>query len=183
MFIAGTYNRELVEDSGRFDCPCCAQDRDFRLVRTWEYFHLYFIPLAKQRLVAEQVVCGECKQKFAITVLARRAQNGQMIQPIESQIPPSILDHFAKVVDFTDAAVQEIRRRHAQAKFGSEVVVRVECEPPDYHKINITFDYPIADERDWIGESNGIPVVIDREIAPEIQGSTVDFSAGQFVLT
>jgi Fe-S cluster assembly iron-binding protein IscA len=181
MFVAGTYSREIVEDSGRFDCPNCQQDRDFRLIRTWEYAHIYIVISFKQRLLAEHVVCGDCQRRFPITVLARRAQDGQLIQPIESQMPASILDQFAKVVDFTDAAVVEIKGRFAAGGFRDQVVVRVECEPRDDQKVTILFDYPIADDRDWLGESNGLPIVVSRDIAPKLQGATIDFVAGKFV--
>jgi Fe-S cluster assembly iron-binding protein IscA len=44
----------------------------------------------------------------------------------------------------------------------------------------IAFDIALADGRDWIGESNGIPVVVDRTVAPQLQGSTIDFREGEF---
>ncbi|MBC8353504.1 MAG: zinc-ribbon domain-containing protein [Planctomycetes bacterium] len=74
MIIWGNYDRDRNEDTGRFECPQCGSETDFTLVRTWNYFHIYFIPIAKQQLVAERILCEECNIAFPITVLAGNAQ-------------------------------------------------------------------------------------------------------------
>ncbi|MEZ6112717.1 MAG: hypothetical protein R3C99_17155 [Pirellulaceae bacterium] len=61
-------------------------------------------------------------------------------------------------------------------------VVRVTPDISDYRKVTIQFDFALADGRDWIGQSQGIPIVVDREVAPELQGRIIDFRDGDFVL-
>jgi Fe-S cluster assembly iron-binding protein IscA len=183
MIIFGHYNRDRIEDTGQFQCPQCNATCDFTLIRTWSYFHLYFIPIAKQALVAERIQCGNCYHSFPITVLAGVAAEVTSAFPADNGIAPSISDHFCNVVEFTDSAIEEIRRRHAAGRFGADVVVRVTPDRSEYPKVMIQFDYALADGRDWIGQSHGIPMVVDREYAPELQGSTIDFRDGNFVRT
>src|SRR5208337_3569559 len=40
------------------------------------------------------------------------------------------------------------------------------------------FDYALADGRDWIGESRGIGIIVDRRDAPLLLGRTIDFLNG-----
>lgn len=46
-----------------------------------------------------------------------------------------------------------------------------------------TFDIDVADGFDWVGESQGIPIVVDRRDAPELRGATIEFRGGEFVRT
>ena len=152
------------------------------LIRTWKYFHLYGIPVAKQELLGERILCNNCGSAFPITVLAGTAAAvGSQFQA-GSGMAHSLSDHFGNVVDLTDAAIDEIRKRHKAGRFDPDVVVRVTPDIADYRKVTIQFDFALADGRDWIGQSQGIPIVVDREVAPELQGRIIDFRDGDFVL-
>ena len=179
MIIWGHYNRDRPEDTGRFQCPQCDHDSDFTLIRTWKYFHIYFIPLVKQKLLAERIQCRNCTNAFPITVLAGTAHD--ITSAFEAGDVRSISDNFGNVIELTESAIEEIQQRHAKGQFDDDVVVRVEPDRSEHRKVTIAFDFPLADGWDWIGESNGIPIVVSRDVAPELQGCTIDFRYGDFV--
>jgi hypothetical protein len=183
MIIWGHYNRNRKEDTGQFRCPQCDSQSGFTLIRTWKYFHLYFIPVAKQELLGERIQCDNCNNAFPITVLAGTAADIKSAFDAGNGMAHSVSDNFGNVVDFTDAAIDEIRMRHADGRFDADVVVRVTPDPSEYRKVMIQFDFALADGRDWIGQSQGIPIVVDREVAHEMQGCTIDFRDGYFVRT
>ena len=120
---------------------------------------------------------------FPITVLAGTAR--EITAPFEAGDgdAQSISDNFGNVIALTDSATQEIQQRHAKAQFDEDVVVRVEPDQSDHRKVAIAFDFPLADGRDWIGASRGIPVVVSRDAAPELQGCIIDYLDGDFVRT
>jgi len=92
----------------------------------------------------------------------------------------SALDHFGNVVTLSDAAVVEISQRHAQGGYEHDVAVRVEIEDEHQRTCRIGFDYPEADGRDWIGDSKGITILVDRRDASSIHGSTIQYEDGIF---
>ncbi len=95
--------------------------------------------------------------------------------------PTSLSDNFGNIVELTEAACEEIKRRHATGQFGADVVVRIEPDSNVPTHVLVAFDFPLADGRDWIGESHGIPIVIDRRVAPELWGCRIDVCDGAFV--
>jgi len=173
--------RELNEDYGSFECPRCEREFEYRLIRTWSYFHLFFfIPVCKEHLISEHVRCSNCGEHFPVAVLAAGAQMveaGAALQPVDRSVQGSI----GNVVELSEAAVEEIRRRHGAGEFEPDVVVRVEPHQTSRHQLKVAFDFALADGRDWIGQSDGIPVVVDRRIAGTIHGVVVDFRDGEFV--
>lgn len=180
MIIWGHYNRQRPEDTGHFDCPQCDQNRGFTLLRTWKYFHIYFIPIVKEELVAEDVVCQECGGAFPVTVLVAGADDKSYAFMEGIGGPESVLDNIKNVVEFTDAALEEILQRYAMGKFDDDVAVRVEPDRSGPRAVRIAFDLALADGRDWIGQSQGFPIVIDRRVASELEGSIIDFNDGEF---
>lgn len=180
MIHWGHYHLERREDTGHFDCPQCEGDQTFTLLRTWNYFHIYFIPLLKQQLVAEKVLCNRCSSAFPITVLSKAAKTVTAFDA-DRDGAHSFFDNFGNVIEFTDAACEEIKRRLSAGKFGAEAVVRITPDSMAPNHVGVLFDFALADGRDWIGKSRGIPVVVDRNDARELQGAKVDFRDGTFV--
>lgn len=85
------------------------------------------------------------------------------------------------VIELTESAAAEVRRRRDAAGHPESVAIRVfptkwadaECE--------VQFDYPVSDGRDWVGVSMGVTVLIDKRDAELLQGRALDFSDGAFV--
>ena len=161
MFIWGSYERELQEGTGQFHCPRCNTDRDFTLIRTWLYSHIYFIPIAKQQLLAEHVVCIGCNRTFPTTVLSGEAESVSCFGTGRFGLS-SQADDSRNIVTLTASAVEEIKRRHFEGEFEPNVAVRIEPDIREPNRVSVAFDVLLDDGRDWIGESCGIPILVDR---------------------
>jgi hypothetical protein len=179
MLIWGYNDRERQEGAGQFWCPRCQAEQDYVLIRTWQYFHVYFIPLGKEELVGEHIVCAGCNHTFPSTVLTGEAESILPLGTAGTNLPSSGED---SIVTLTPSAVEEIRRRHFEGEFEANVAVRIEPDPREPNKVLLAFDMLLDDERDLICQSAGIPILVDRRIAHEVQGSTIDFRYGSFVV-
>jgi Fe-S cluster assembly iron-binding protein IscA len=183
MSIWGSYDLDQEVDSGRFYCPQCDVSQNFTLVRTWSYFHVFLIPLVRDQLVSERVVCNGCDSAFPITVLGSQAKSISAASAAGAADSHLLADNFGNIVELTTSAIEEVKRLHREGQLEPDVVVRIEPDTREPYKITVAFDFALADGRDWIGESQGIPIVVDRRVAPELQGSTIDFTNGVFVRT
>jgi Fe-S cluster assembly iron-binding protein IscA len=183
LFIHGHYERNKIEATGNFECPSCDSSQLYSLVRRWEIMHIYFIPLCKTKLIQEWIECGRCRSSFSITVLAGSTKERPSSFEPDRAPPLAFADSFRNVVEFTDVAMQEIKRRIIQGKFGADVVVRVEPLERMPKEVKITFDYALADGDDLIGKSHGLPVVVDRRVAAALDGWTIDYGNEVFFLT
>ena len=181
VFHFGHYSIERIEDRGRFHCPDCNEDRSYSLARCWNYLHVFFIPIGKDELLGERIVCDHCTQRYPITVLGRSACAIGSAYESGVEGEGSVSDTIGNIVELTEAACDEVKLRHARGQFPPDVVTRIEPDTATANYIKVTFDIPVADGRDWLGESQGIPIVISRRVAPQIQGCTVDFVEGEFV--
>jgi len=181
FFISGHYHRQRREAKGRFDCPQCNGTQAFTLLRTWNYYHIYFVPILKQQLVAEKVLCDRCSCAFPITVLSGEAKTVTAAFSAGREGDEPFIANFGNVVELTEAASEEINRRLTAGCFGPETVVRIAPDRMTPNHASVLFDFPLADGRDWIGQSRGIPIVVDRQDAEELQGFTIDFRHETFV--
>lgn len=93
-----------------------------------------------------------------------------------------LTDDRCHAVELTCAAKDEIVRRHSLADFGEDTVVRLEPVANHPFSVKVTFDFFVDDGNDWIGESNGICIVVDRTVIAELRASTIDFVGGEFVV-
>jgi hypothetical protein len=147
------------------------------MLRTYNYFHVYFIPFWRLDLISEQVVCERCGVAQPVTVLASDA--GRVTSPFVAGQDGggAVGENLGNVVTLTEEAVAEILRRHGAGTWTTEAAVRI---TPDSNGYAIAFDYPLTDGRDWIGHSHHIPLLVDRRDAPLLLGKTIDFRAGKF---
>lgn len=122
----------------------------------------------KQELLGERIQCERCNRAFPITVLAYVAVDDNAAFHADNRMAHSTFDNFGNVLALTDAAAGEIGRRHSAGRFDADVVVRVTPDPSDYRKVLIHFDFALADGRDCILQSQGIPIVIARGISARI---------------
>ena len=180
MIFWGNLDIERQEETGQFSCPSCSSASQYSIGRTYRYFHICFIPLARGSIIDQAVYCTTCNVKHSIAVLAGRAQ------PVRSAFEAGQFDNgsasasLGNVVSLTPQAAVEIRRRRALVSYGSEVVVRITPNDKARNEYQVAFDFPLADGQDWIGMSEGVPIVVDRRDAPLLLGRTVDFRDGKF---
>lgn len=85
------------------------------------------------------------------------------------------------VIELTESAAAEIRRRRDAAGHPESIAIRIfptkwadaECE--------LQFDWPVSDGRDLVGSSMGITILIDKRDAELLDGRALDFTEGAFV--
>jgi uncharacterized tellurite resistance protein B-like protein len=69
MIIFGTRGVKSTMSEGKFNCPQCETQRDYRLRKVTQFFTLYFIPLIPLGKKGEFVECRGCKGTFIPNVL------------------------------------------------------------------------------------------------------------------
>ena len=175
IIFFGTRTRVRREDTGEFNCPHCDFKAGFTLYRTHSYFHIYWIPLVRQGVVAEHVRCDSCHRNFPVAVLASCA--AQIDSPFTAGAVSgdSVADCLGNIVSLTDAAAHELHGRIVEAGFDSEVVVRITPDNSHSSTYSVAFDYAAADGRDWLGISQGLPIAVDRRDAPALHGKCIDY--------
>lgn len=98
MIIWGSRGLELKGPSGRFFCPDCNDERDYRRRKVQRFFTLYFIPLIPLEVVHESVGCLTCKQHFTLAALHYdpRAEREQISQELNQHFR-TVLGHFGRM--------------------------------------------------------------------------------------
>jgi len=81
MIIWGWKGREILQNKGRFYCPQCQCEQEYKRMRVSTYFTLYFVPLFETRHHGDFVQCGGCNAQFSTEVLQYK--------------PPTNLDRLA----------------------------------------------------------------------------------------
>jgi hypothetical protein len=90
-------------------------------------------------------------------------------------------DEFRKqVLELTVRAAEAIRSRRAAGGFPDNIGVRIAPSGHFDTAVEISFDFPVSDGRDWIGESHGLLILIDKSDEGALTGCTVDFEDGGF---
>lgn len=180
MILSGHYNRQFREEEGIFDCPSCATKSRFGLFRSYRYFHLYFIPLVRQGIVAEWVQCDACKTRHPVTVLGREARMIGSAYDAGHRAGQSVAETIGNIVVLSETAADEIVRLRKTSKYGADIVTRIMPDDARPNGVLIKFDYALADGSDWIGQSRSIAIVVDKRDAPQLHGCTIDYRDGAF---
>ncbi len=180
IIFFGTRSQVRREDTGEFTCPHCGTTTGFTLYRTYSCFHIYWIPLFRLGMLAEHVCCDSCHREYPVAVLASCATEVDSPYSAGAKAGNSVADCLGNIVSLTEAAAYELRRRIGEARFEGDAVVRI--TPDDSHgpTYSVGFDYAAADGRDWLGESQGLPIAIDRRDAPALHGKHIDYRDGVF---
>lgn len=84
------------------------------------------------------------------------------------------------ILEVSLLATEEIRSRMAKGGFSEELGVRITPTKWADSEVEITFDFPVSDGRDWVDESNGLLLLIEKEHEPEFSGKFLDFVDGKF---
>lgn len=174
MFFSVSYDSDDVIARGNFICPHCQKSAVFsqhRVTKKETGFAVFMAFGGVTDVIGEYVHCHGCGRNLDVSVLLEA----------NAEITASAVESSLRnIVTLSDAAVAEIRRRMTEGGFDSGVYVRLvpsregaECE--------VKFDYPYADDEEWLGRSQGLPIVIDRDLAELIMGFEVDFDGEQFL--
>ncbi len=91
--------------------------------------------------------------------------------------------HRKDVLDVSEAAATEIRSRMESRGFPADVGIRVRPTKWADNEVEISFDYPVSDGRDWVDESEGLLLLIDKRHEHQLSGRTLDFGDGAFRTT
>ena len=69
MVIIGIDERTRAVGSGKFNCPNCGPNREYRRLRRSQYATFFFIPLVQLAKLAETIYCNNCCRQFDTSVL------------------------------------------------------------------------------------------------------------------
>lgn len=115
IFIFGTKGRAVKKGEGRFFCPHCGGERNYKQYKLSTYFTLFFIPTFPIQKIADYVQCDACSSQFHLDVLNETAEKvllrsiyadgvaGMPLQMITKKLMNNGLNQFE-----ADAAVQKV---------------------------------------------------------------------------
>lgn len=84
------------------------------------------------------------------------------------------------VVVLTPDAAELTHKTITDRGFSPETALRVVLGKGDNSQIGVEYDVPLDDERDWVGESSGVVVLVEKAIASQLEGLTIDARDGQY---
>ena len=121
IFIFGTDTKSKQQGEGRFFCPQCSGQRNYRLFHVKEYFSLFFIPVLPMRSLDSYVECDECLTKFRQEVL-EYSPDQMMLQNIYQDavagMPLQMIERKMTNTGLSDveaqAAVHQVAKQFAQ---------------------------------------------------------------------
>ncbi len=176
------YQTEERGALGRFICPQCGADAAYEVRRIFSHcrFYVIVLPIAHSKAIFDESVrCTSCGARLPITALAADAPVVN-VSADEGAERGEIATSLGNVVVLSRSAAQEILRRFFSSKFKGKPVVRITPPLSADEGYLVGFDVALADGRDWIGESQGIGIVIDRRDTALLLGRTIDFHNGIF---
>ena len=92
----------------------------------------------------------------------------------------SVSDHRRDLVELEESAAQEIRARMASGGFADELAVRITPTRWADSEVAIAFDYPVSDGRDWIDESQGLTLLVEKRYEAQLSGRTIVYVDSRF---
>lgn len=124
MIIWGTRGLTRKGKPGRFFCPQCDGERDYRTVKVQRFFTLYFIPLIPMDVVYEGVRCETCASEFKPGVLGYdpRVEREAILREVHRGAVEILLT-FSALSGRNDPAHFEALRGHAEAIGCTDVTV------------------------------------------------------------
>lgn len=97
MFFIGVFGIENkdkeIETLNNLSCTKCNKEVTARLIKNYDYFHFFFIPLLKWN-ESYYVVCDQCKSVFTIPKEKGKAiENGENVQITYWDLKEVIIDN------------------------------------------------------------------------------------------
>ena len=90
--------------------------------------------------------------------------------------------HRKDLLTVSDDALAEIQARILKGKFPSEIGVRISPTKWADDDVEISFDYPVSDGRDWVGESRGLLLLVDKKDEDQLSGCQLNFRDDAFTV-
>lgn len=114
MIIWGTRGLTRKGKVGRFFCPQCDVERDYRTVKVQRFFTLYFIPVIPMDVVYEGVRCEACGSEYKPAVLGYdpRAEREAVQREVHKGLVEILLT-FSALSGRRDAATPRSSKRSA----------------------------------------------------------------------
>ena len=91
--------------------------------------------------------------------------------------------HKKKILELSTRAAEEIRSRMENGGFSEGLGVRITPTKWADSEVEIAVDYPVSDGRDWVDESDGLLLLIDKQHESRLSGCRLDFADGEFSAT
>lgn len=175
--------REKSVGTDQLVCPVCEVEKSFDHRRIVRYFHIYFIPLFPVEVAGEFYRCHSCGNDFSPELLHLTELGSADETGLGENTPDQngLKANLKNLVSLTDAAANEIKHRIQDADFEEFVAVRVIPERAGSN-VDIRFDLPVSDGREWMRKSNGLVILVDKNDADLVRNRTIDFRNGVFRL-
>ncbi|MEI8020271.1 MAG: hypothetical protein WCH39_18870 [Schlesneria sp.] len=73
-----------------------------------------------------------------------------------------------------------VQARILKGNFPSEIGVRISPTQWADDEVEISFDYPVSDGRDWVGEARGLLLLVDKKDEDQLSGCQLNFRDNAF---
>jgi Fe-S cluster assembly iron-binding protein IscA len=90
-------------------------------------------------------------------------------------------ENVRNIVALTAEASELGRETLKKRNYPTESVLRVIEQPGSHGSFDVQYDLPANDNRDWVGESSGVVILVAKEISDLLEGVTIDAKKGQYV--
>jgi Fe-S cluster assembly iron-binding protein IscA len=85
------------------------------------------------------------------------------------------------IVEFTPAAADFAKAAIHTRHYPEDTVLRIAQRHEQGSGFEVRYDLPSSEGADWIGETQGLMVVVEKAIADELNGVVVDMARDQYV--
>ena len=104
MILFGTRCLKSTIDQGRFDCPSCKSNEDYKHKTVKRFVTIYLIPAIPREKVGEIIECQNCKSTFTPDVLQFQQENSGFKFLAEYE---KALRHTLVMITLADGVVKE----------------------------------------------------------------------------
>jgi hypothetical protein len=84
-------------------------------------------------------------------------------------------------VELTPGAVELTKKKIQEHNYPSDTALRIIKQDDPTPSFEVKFDLLANDDQDWVGESSGIFVMIEKNIASQLEKFIIDAKNGEFI--
>jgi Fe-S cluster assembly iron-binding protein IscA len=129
----------------------------------------------------EYVRCSACDSLFRATILEQLGARRPLSQA-QREAEQQIAADPTRIVSFTAAALDAIRRRLLSGNYDADTAVRLSADPKDASRCVIQFDTLELNDADFMQRERELFIVIDRRELSALRGGTIDYRDNGFFL-